>query len=328
MRWEDERYVRLYTRDTAEWLALGWQAQALLVLLLRKADRAGIVHTGKSGVRGLAALVGMPLEVVTPALAALLDDGCLRAMEGGYVFPNFLNAQEAKSSDAQRKREQRARDRDKALASGASGSAAGLDIEAAMSRSAGHNTASASRPGVTYGRHASTDNVTDVTDSVTPSRAVPCRAEPSSPSETAARAASLPEDDIPQAHPDDVHPAEEAEPFALEPQASGKKPRNKPPGERLYERLEARRREACEGAGLPFIESKWPHGRQNRDLGPIARLEESKPEEFERFKLAFFEFLDDPNAREADVPWPLDWFWKARARYEGRALKAQQGSAA
>jgi hypothetical protein len=190
MRWEDERYVRVYVRDTAEWLALGWQAQTLLVLLLRKADRAGIVHTGKAGVRGLAALVGMPLDVVTVALPALLEDGCLRGMEGGYVFPNFLLAQEAKSSDAQRKREQRARDRDKALASGSSGSAAGLDIEAAMSRAAGQNSGGASRPAVTPGGHTTSRGVTDVTDLVTPSRAVPCLAVPSQQPSAAAEASA------------------------------------------------------------------------------------------------------------------------------------------
>jgi len=43
MDWSNERYVRVYTRDTAEYLALCWQAKALLSLLLRKCDRAGVV---------------------------------------------------------------------------------------------------------------------------------------------------------------------------------------------------------------------------------------------------------------------------------------------
>lgn len=175
MRWEDERYVRVYTRDTAEWLALGWEGQALLLLLLRKADRAGILQTGKAGVRGVAALAGMPLEVVQRVLPALLDDGCLRTMDGGgYVFPNFLQAQEARSSDAQRKREQRARDREKALAGGASGSRSGLDAEVTMSRAAGQDAGHRSHHAVT----STPDNVTAVTESVTPSRTVPYRTEP------------------------------------------------------------------------------------------------------------------------------------------------------
>ena len=32
MRWEDERYVRVYTRDTPGWLSLSFDAQALLFL--------------------------------------------------------------------------------------------------------------------------------------------------------------------------------------------------------------------------------------------------------------------------------------------------------
>lgn len=118
MRWADERYVRVYTRDTGEWLALGWEAQALFLFALRKADRAGIVRTGKAGVRGLAGMTGMPLDVVSRVLPLLVEDGCLRETDGGYIIPNFIEAQEVPISDAQRKRDQRERDRDKALASG------------------------------------------------------------------------------------------------------------------------------------------------------------------------------------------------------------------
>ena len=35
MRWEDERYVRIYTRDTPSWMLLSWDAQALFLQLLR-----------------------------------------------------------------------------------------------------------------------------------------------------------------------------------------------------------------------------------------------------------------------------------------------------
>ena len=78
MRWEDERYVRVYTRDTAELLALGWEARALFWEVLRKVDRAGLLPLGKTGVRGLAAVTGIPAEVVGRALALLLV--CLAAI--------------------------------------------------------------------------------------------------------------------------------------------------------------------------------------------------------------------------------------------------------
>jgi hypothetical protein len=156
MRWEDERYVRIYTRDTPDWLALGWEAQALFVFATRKCDRAGILELGRSGTRGLAALVAMPLEVVERALPILLSDGCVQMNGTTLVIPNFIEAQETPQSDAQRQRESRARARD---------------------RAASQNVTEESR------------NVTSVTDSVTPghaashavtpncavpSRAVPC----------------------------------------------------------------------------------------------------------------------------------------------------------
>lgn len=161
MRWADERYVRVYTRDTGDWAALGWQAQALFLLLLRKADRAGILSTGKSGVRGLAALAGMPLEIVKEAEQILLDDGCIRKMDGGYLIPNYISAQEAKSSDKARQQKARETARDLATASGVT------------------NGDSASQD-VTTSHTTSHDVTTDDAEShgVTPSLAVPSRAEP------------------------------------------------------------------------------------------------------------------------------------------------------
>lgn len=117
MNWEDERYVRLYTRDTADWMALKWEARAVFPLLLRKADRAGIVQVaqGTGRPRKIAGLVGLPPEVVEIGLADLLADGCVTERDIGYCFRNFIEAQEAPQSDAQRKRESRARRRDLAL---------------------------------------------------------------------------------------------------------------------------------------------------------------------------------------------------------------------
>lgn len=114
MRWEDERYIRLYTRDTVEWRMLPWQSKALLPLILRKVDRAGLLELGKHGARGLASIVELPLEVVEPGLAGLLEDGCLLLRDTLIAVPNFIVAQEAPSSDALRAREYRARQRTEA----------------------------------------------------------------------------------------------------------------------------------------------------------------------------------------------------------------------
>src|SRR4051794_1870175 len=60
LRWEDERYVRFYVRDTTDWLMLSWKAQGLFGLILRKVDRAGVLDLGKLGKRGIVAHIGGP----------------------------------------------------------------------------------------------------------------------------------------------------------------------------------------------------------------------------------------------------------------------------
>lgn len=115
MDWANERYVRVYVRDTPEWICLSWQARALFHEVMRKVDRAGVLPIGRAGARGLAALVRMPEEVVGPALAELSEDGCLELNEGAIIIPNFIEAQEAKQSDAHRARESRSRRRASAL---------------------------------------------------------------------------------------------------------------------------------------------------------------------------------------------------------------------
>lgn len=116
MRWEDERYVRVYTRDTVSWLVLTWQARAVYLMILRKVDRAGIIDLGKSGAKGLAGLLSVPAHVVEEALPELLEDGCLEAHGTTIVVPNFIEAQEAKKSDQARQQEHRLKRRDQVRA--------------------------------------------------------------------------------------------------------------------------------------------------------------------------------------------------------------------
>jgi uncharacterized phage protein (TIGR02220 family) len=110
MDWCNERYVRLYTRNTPEWLCMEWQGRALWPLLLREVDRSGVLAT-KLGARGIAQAVGLPIEVVEVGIRELMADGCLIQHQLGYVVPNFVEAQESAQSDAQRKRESRLRRR-------------------------------------------------------------------------------------------------------------------------------------------------------------------------------------------------------------------------
>lgn len=113
MNWPDERYVRIYTRDTMGWLKLGWEAQALFYLILRQADRAGVV-SDYDDPDGLASFLRMPPEVVRRELPRLIKNGCIAERPGYLIVPNYVEAQEAHQTDAQRQRD--FRDRRKALA--------------------------------------------------------------------------------------------------------------------------------------------------------------------------------------------------------------------
>lgn len=124
--------------------------------------------------------------------------------------------------------------------------------------------------------------------------------------------------------PDATEDAQEVRPaLVLEAQQPEKPGRRQSAGEALYARLEARRQEACRIDGVPFVESRWAHSRQNRELGPLAKTEkaDAEGETWKRFVGAWLAFMEDDEAAKLDVPYSLDYFWRMRSRYEGRALR-------
>lgn len=118
LHFEDERYVRVYVRDTADWLSLSWEAQSLFLLLSRKLDRAGVLELGhRDPARIVARITGVPEAVVARALPELVaPEGLLELREGFLVDPAFIEAQEAKQSDAERARASREKRRQIATA--------------------------------------------------------------------------------------------------------------------------------------------------------------------------------------------------------------------
>ncbi len=154
MRWEDERYVKVYTRDTADWLALSFDAQALFCLLLRKVDRAGVFPLGRQGKKAVAITLGQAAlwPRLEPALDELVADGCVLLDGDRLIIRNFLEAQEAKQSD----RARQAKSRETA--------------RAVTNRDELSRNVTPESHGVTRGHSES--------QVVTPSLAVPSRAEP------------------------------------------------------------------------------------------------------------------------------------------------------
>lgn len=109
MDWSNERYVRLYTRDTIDWCLWPWQARAVFPLLLRKMDRSGFLAVGNHGAAGIAELVRMPVDVVQVGLDSLVRDGCVTLRDGVVTMKNYVEAQESKASDALRAKNYRER---------------------------------------------------------------------------------------------------------------------------------------------------------------------------------------------------------------------------
>lgn len=113
MDWANERYVRLYTRDTGDWALWPWQTRSLFCLILRKVDRAGIISCGKGKLRALSKVVDMPEAEIVIAIEPLIEDGCIQFNEAGdLIVANFIEAQEVLSTPAARQRDSRERRRD------------------------------------------------------------------------------------------------------------------------------------------------------------------------------------------------------------------------
>jgi hypothetical protein len=104
--WSNERYVRIYTRDTKTWKLLGWEGQAVLCLLARRFDRSGILDDVRSG-EDVALMIGggFPEEIASIGLYRILKHDVMVLTAGGLLWPKFMDAQESSKSNTQRQRE-------------------------------------------------------------------------------------------------------------------------------------------------------------------------------------------------------------------------------
>jgi len=115
MDWANERYVRLYTRDTATMVAIGWEGRAVFFELLRKVDRSGVLDHG-GDTESVPDLLRIPKELFLTGLARLLKKDVIATTETSIVVVNFMKAQESAQSDKARKQAERERRRAEALA--------------------------------------------------------------------------------------------------------------------------------------------------------------------------------------------------------------------
>ena len=96
-------------RDTMTWKRLPWQARLLIPAIMRKLDRSGVIDLGEDGEGGIADFIDVPDEFVQAGLPELLRREVFVVRGNRLVMPNYIAAQEARQSDAQRQRDSRER---------------------------------------------------------------------------------------------------------------------------------------------------------------------------------------------------------------------------
>ena len=132
MDWSNERYVRVYTRDTTNWSRFRWEGQTLLMHLLRKVDRSGCLEGIENPVEDVALVTGLPEEIVERGLNRLMKPSSnekhatVVIKNNVLVVPNHMEAQETPFSDAERQRRSREKKRAEKL---------GVDVETLLSDS-------------------------------------------------------------------------------------------------------------------------------------------------------------------------------------------------
>jgi len=110
--WSNERYVRVYTRDTTAMLLMAWDELALFWALVRKVDRSGVLGLDGHGARAVAVHLRCPVDVAERAVASWVREGWVELREGSTLLVvEHLDAQEAQVSDKQRQRDMRERRR-------------------------------------------------------------------------------------------------------------------------------------------------------------------------------------------------------------------------
>jgi hypothetical protein len=117
VNFEDEHYVRVYTKDTKTWMRWGWEGQTVFMHLMRRLDKAGVLDDIEDPVPDVALLTGLPEEIVAKGLPRLLDSGTLQHINGLLVAPRYIEGQTSKRSDAVRAKESRERRRQTAMLS-------------------------------------------------------------------------------------------------------------------------------------------------------------------------------------------------------------------
>ncbi len=107
MNYDEEFWLKVYTRDTPSWLALSWQARGLALEIARKLPKnTGELSLGRKGLPALAALVRADWDDIEEFVMELIADGRLVHDPERQVIldPQHVERQGAVTSGAERTR--------------------------------------------------------------------------------------------------------------------------------------------------------------------------------------------------------------------------------
>lgn len=107
MNFEDEPYVRKYTRKTVTSRLLGWQGRAVLDAMLGEFDAAGIFAIRGDAAQCISAVTDIPIEIVRVALGLLIETETWVVTARVITWLNYEEAQNCRRSDRVRQRESR-----------------------------------------------------------------------------------------------------------------------------------------------------------------------------------------------------------------------------
>jgi hypothetical protein len=102
VNYEDERYVRLFVRNTPTYCGWKWEARAVLGPLLRALFPSGRIEwtPGADSALSLAAVLMLPVKVVAVGVREMERTHSITSGDGWLEMPNYIPGQTAMSSTA------------------------------------------------------------------------------------------------------------------------------------------------------------------------------------------------------------------------------------
>lgn len=111
MKYDDENWIKIYTRDTAGWVILSWQARGIALELSRKLPKnTGELSLGRRGIEALGPLLRAPWPEIKAAVEELIADGRLEYDAERQVIRDPQHAERQNAVSTSKARTQKWRD--------------------------------------------------------------------------------------------------------------------------------------------------------------------------------------------------------------------------